>query len=387
MEEKTFSPHPLTGASGTYKLKESGGYEKISDMDVSNESSLKNEERADADKARAQEQYDAPTAYGGPAPSATNTSEDFAGKIIAPGTGTGLLGTNTPDTREARMLLQGFEQTAEMVEADAAMAASNPTDNPEDWQWVNGIGQYVYHGPAYGKNTATKMTSYMNSHMGGPDHDARRQWDTGAHGWHYGGDLMSQNSGAYNSGIYGNFTQDSWDNFHAAGGSGNPLIDTSPHDIAAILELYNSGSFNPYAAYNEEVREGSVADVLYGITRNQSDISNRDAINRQVLNTRNLGSRRMTNSLWNELGLTDTIGEFNNHVSTPFSGGNPLMSGNSSTGSFNSAYNNSRNETPAAAPISIGSTGSFLDAYNTKKAETRPSVRSLFKEMEGYENE
>ena len=92
----------------------------------------------------------------------------------------------------------------------------------------------------------------------------------------------------------------------------------------------------------------------------------------------------MTNSLWNELGLTDTIGEFNNYVTTPLSGGNPLMSGDRSTGSFNSAYNNSRGDTPAAP---IGSTGSFLDSYNAQREQSRPSVRSLFKEMEGYENE
>jgi hypothetical protein len=373
MEEKTFSPHPLTGASGTYKLSESGGYVKISDMDVSNESSLKRKEREQGDPDQAQYTPDAPRA--------------FAGQNAAPGTGTGLLGTNTPDTRAARMLLQGWEQTQEMVEADAAIAASNPTDNPDEWTFVAGIGQHVYHGPYAGKNTATKMGTFMNSHMGGPDHSARRQFTTGKNGWHYGGDMMEQNSGGVNSGVWGNFTQDSWDRYHAAGGSGNPLIDTNPNDIAKILELYKSDTFNPYAAYGEEVRSGSVADVLYGITRNQSDISNRDAINRQVLNTRNLGSRRMTNSLWNELGLSDTIGEYNDHVSNPFSGGNPLMSGDRSTGSFNTAYNESRGGAPAASPISNTGTGSFLDAYNTSRSASRPDVRSLFKEMESYENE
>ena len=219
------------------------------------------------------------------------------------------------------------------------------------------------------------------------EYDLRRRWKTGQYGWHQGGDILSQNEG-FNNGMFGNFSDDSFQRLLASGGTGhNPLIDSHMHDISQILEMYKSDTFNPYSAYQEEVQEGSVADVLYGITRDQSDISNRDAIYRSLSGVNNLGSRRMTNSLWNSLGLNDTVGEFNDYVSTPSSGGNPLMSGERSTGSFTEAYNNSRGGTPAAAPISSGSTGSFLDAYNTKRAETRPSVRSLFKEMEGYENE
>jgi hypothetical protein len=270
------------------------------------------------------------------------------------------------------------------------------TGAPGTYQFVGGIGYIRIDAPeAEVGQSATQETgalgiqssdprsaAFANSNLGGPSQDERRVYTTGANAYHYGGDLMEQNQGLMQSGTFGNFTQDSWDRHRAAGGTGNPMIDTNPADIAAILEMYQSDSFNPYA--QGDIREGSVADVMYGITKDNVGI--RGDVRNALRGQENLGSQRMTNRLWNSMGLDSSVGNYNDYVSNPLSGGNPLMSGDRSTGSFNSSYNNSRGNTPPAS-LPSGSTGSFLDAYNAKRAETRPSVRSLFKEMEGYENE
>jgi hypothetical protein len=57
-----------------------------------------------------------------------------------------------------------------------------------------------------------------------------------------------------------------------------------------------------------------------------------------------------------------------------------------------SGFNEARGNPGASdfTGISSGGSGGFLGAYQAKRAEqeaTRPSVRSLFKEMEDYENE
>lgn len=271
------------------------------------------------------------------------------------------------------------------------------TGAPGTYQFVGGIGYIRLDAPeAEAGQSATQDTgslrlqssdprsaAYANRNLGGPTQDERRQYLTGAHAYHLGGDLMEQNQGLMRSGVYGNFTDESWKRHADAGFSGNPLIDTNPNDIAAILEMYKSDSFNPYA--QGSVNEGSIADVMYGLTKGNLGI--RGEVKQALWGSEDLGTTQMTNRKWNELGLNETVGDYNDYVSNPFSGGNPLMSGERSTGGFNSAYNDSRGDTPAAAPISNTGTGSFLDAYNTSRAASRPDVRSLFKEMEGYENE
>jgi len=271
------------------------------------------------------------------------------------------------------------------------------TGAPGAYQFVGGIGYIRVDAPeAELEQSATQETgalrlssadprsaSFANRNLGGPSQDERRVYTTGANAYHYGGDLMEQNQGLMQSGTYGNFTDESWDKYREAGGSGNPMIDTNPADIAAILEMYKTDSFNPYS--QGDIREGSVAEVLYGVTKNNVGI--RGDVRNALRGQENLGSRRMTNQLWSSLGLNESVGDYNDYVSNPFSGGNPLMSGDRSTGSFNTAYNESRGGAPAASPISNTGTGSFLDAYNTSRSASRPDVRSLFKEMESYENE
>lgn len=395
MEEMTFSPHPITGAPGTYRLVDGVGYVQVSEMDVSNERDMRQDlpdesggrlpipegPKAFMDVSNERDvRQDIPDESGGRL-EIPEGPKAFAGQIAAPGSGTGLLGTNTPDTNAARSLLQGFQQTAEMVEADAAMAASNPTDNPDEWTFVSGIGQHVYHGPYAGKNTATQMGTYMNSHLGGPSHDANRQWKTGAHGYHFGGDMMAQNEGLMNSGVYGNFTQDSWDKYHAAGGSGNPLIDTSPHDIPAILELYKTEGFNPYVGMNEEVMKGSVADYMYGLTKN--DLTHRGNVWRGLRNGQDLGSTRMNELAWNKYGFNDTIGDYAEYG--PANVANP-MAGNTGGGSslFETlAGNDFGNPMNGQAPRAEST---FMKSYNDRRRDmgARPSVSSLFEEIKNF---
>ena len=230
-------------------------------------------------------------------------------------------------------------------------------------------------------------------------YDDIREWKTGAWGWMHGGDLMEQNTGGVNSGIYGNFTDESWDRFHSAGGRGNPLIDTNPHDIANILALYQTDRFNPYANNHyahsgKEVAEGSIADVLYGLTKDRNRDKRMGAYQAIRSYQGDLGQDRMTQRLWNERGLNEVFGEYNDNVDNPFAS-NPLMQGQPSgdaSGGFMSGFNEARGNTGVSDFTGIDSGGrdGFLGAYQAKRAEqeaTRPSVRSLFKEMEDYENE
>jgi hypothetical protein len=301
-------------------------------------------------------------------------------------------------TTAGRALLGGFEQTDEMLAADAAIAASTPETEPENWTYTNNYG-WIYTGPLAQKNTATQRATYLNSHMGGPSHDARRQWKTGSWGWMQGGDMMEQNTGDVNSGIYGNFTQDSWDRFSEIGGRGNPLIDTNPHDIAAILEMYNQDYYNPYAseAYadgDKQVKKGSVADVLYGLTKDRNYDKRMEAYRAIRSLDGDMAQRTMTQSFWNQNGLRGVFGEYSDNVDNPLAS-NPLMQGQpsgDSSGGFMSSFNEARGNTGASDFTGINSGGrdGFLGAYQAKREEqaaTRPSVRSLFKEMEDYENE
>lgn len=336
MTEQTYSPHPETGAPGTYKYVEGVGYVLVSEMNT-----------ATADTVPQEEQAPEPPRY---------TPQ-----------GTGLFGTNTPITQAGLELSEGFVQTDEMRAADERRRTSTPETNPEDWTKTTNYG-WIYSGPDASQNTATQLTTYMNSHMGGPDHDARRRWKTGSFGWMQGGDLMEQHDGPGGVG-FGNFTQDSWDRFSAAGGRGNPLIDTNPHDIASILELYKSDSYNPYASQqyasgDKEVRQGSVADVLYGLTKDKNR-DKRMAAYRAIKNERgDMAQTAMTRGMWNRLGMDDIFGAWSDQQGLrkrPVQA-NPLR----------------------AERGTSGRDGSFLQRYleAKQKRDNRKGVLSMFKEME-----
>lgn len=230
-------------------------------------------------------------------------------------------------------------------------------------------------------------------------YDDIREWKTGAWGWMHGGDFLEQNEDS-NNGSFGNISSDSYQRRLDAGFTPyHALIDTNPHDIPRILELYKSDRFNPYAAnqyaFNDkEVREGSVADVLYGLTKDRNQTKRMDAYNALRGFEGDAAQERMTQRFWNQYGLNDVFGEYNDNVDNPFAT-NPLMQGDrggDASGGFMSGFNAGRDNTGASDFTGINSGGreGFLGAYQAKREDleaNRPSVRSLFKEMEDYENE
>jgi hypothetical protein len=296
-----------------------------------------------------------------------------------------------------RDLSERFLQTDEMRAADAAIAASSPETEPENWTKTTNYG-WIYTGPLARQNTATQKTNYTNRNLGGPTHDQRRHWRTGSRGWMMGGEFLEQDPDA---GVgWGKFSQDSWDQRKKAGFSGrHPLIDTNPNDHAAILAMYKQGHYNPYAddRYadgDKQVKKGSVADVLYGLTKDRNYDKRMEAYRAIRSLDGDMAQRTMTQSFWNQNGLRGVFGEYSDNVDNPLAS-NPLMQGQpsgDSSGGFMSSFNEARGNTGASDFTGINSGGrdGFLGAYQAKREEqaaTRPSVRSLFKEMEDYENE
>lgn len=340
MDEQTYSPHPETGAPGTYKYVEGVGYVLVSDMNT-----------ASADTAPQEEQ----------APETPRYPQ-----------GTGLFGTRTPVTKASLALSEGFVQTDAMRAADEAMRNSTPETDPENWTETVNHG-WIYTGPAARQNTATQLGTYMGRNTGGPNRDELRQWKTGQRGWMMGGDFLEQ-TGDPNTGVgWGNFSQGSWDQRREAGFDGfHPLIDTNPNDHTAILDLYKQDSFNPYAHYNyasgdKEVRKGSVADVLYGLTKDKNFDKRMDAFRAIEHHKGDMAQTRMSRGMWNRLGMNDIFGAWDEQEGLRKADvvANPLRA-NRTGGS------------------SVGRDGSFLKSYLESKAknESRPGVLSMFKEME-----
>lgn len=344
MDEQVYSPHPETGAPGTYKYVEGVGYVLISDMNT-----------ATADTMPQEEQAPEPPRY---TPSAA-------------GTGTGLFGTSTPITKASLALSEGFVQTDEMRAADERRRNSTPETEPENWTQTTNYG-WIYTGPDRSQNTATQLATYMGRNVGGPNRDQLRQWKTGAWGWLHGGDAMEQAAPGEGAG-FGNFTQDSWDRFRAMGyRGGNPLIDTNPHDIDEILALYKTDRFNPYAHYNyaagnKEVRKGSVADVLYGLTKDKNQNKRMAAYNAIRGERGDMAQTRMSEGMWKRLGLNDIFGDWDEQEGLRKADvvANPLRA-------------------QRTGGSSVGRDGSFLKSYLESKAkhERRPGVLSMFKEMQ-----
>lgn len=209
-------------------------------------------------------------------------------------------------------LLRTFNQTDEMREADHRIRNSTPATEPENWTFLGSMG-WVYTGKDRFKTTATKKATHLNSFTGGPAHDRRRQYTTGTLGWHRGGDLLEL-AGAGDGAGFGNFSRDSWARLREATGSNyHPLIDTNPADHKAILELYKQEDYNPYAGvssegYTNDARKGSVADVLYGLMKD--DYKNRYSVYNATRNLKNMGSTRMSSQIWNDSGLNNILGDY-----------------------------------------------------------------------------
>ena len=216
----------------------------------------------------------------------------------------------SPRTAAEAALLEGFVQTDEMRAADEAVRNSTPETEPENWTKTTNYG-WIYTGPLAKKTTATQKATYMNSHMGGPAHDARRQYKTGAWGWLHGGDLLEQAAPGEGFG-FGNFTQESWDRLRAAGMRGHPLIDTSPHDHDEILAQYKMEGYNPFldhGMWDRGAQKGSVADVLYGLTKD--NVKLRMPVWTAIRGLKgNLGETQMTSQLWNQYGLNEILGDY-----------------------------------------------------------------------------
>ena len=266
-----------------------------------------------------------------------------------------------PKTAAEARLLQGFTQTDEMRAADEAVRNSTPETEPENWTKTANYG-WIYTGPLRTETTATKAATYKNSHMGGPDHDARRQYKTGAWGWHLGGDLMEQNAPGVNSGIYGNFTDESWKRFQEAGFRGNPLIDTNPHDIAAILEQYKDPNYNPYldvGKWDQGARGGSVADVLYGLMKN--DYGNRGEVYQAVRNLKDMGNLQMTSQVWNDAGLNEILGEYGDRVGGGMSKVDWIKSGGGMMSGLNNLPKIDNSSNTPRAERNVWGNGMFSD--------------------------
>jgi hypothetical protein len=190
--------------------------------------------------------------------------------------------------------------------------------------WVDNIG-YVKVGED-GIPNVQQHVNQMNAGLRDASTTDIRVANTGNHGWLFGGDLMDRVGSNINS-AYGDFSNESWDRFHAAGGSGNPLIDTHPDDIAAILEMYKDESWNPfydryYASGDTPGVENNVADYLFGLTKESSQLHNRGQVMRRYqhwlnnsgtgpgnmkdrLTARDMMDAEMSQGMFDALGLGD----------------------------------------------------------------------------------
>lgn len=185
--------------------------------------------------------------------------------------------------------------------------------------WVDNVG-YVEVGED-GIPDVQQHVNNLNAGLKGLSNDEIRVRNTGNFGWRLGGDIMDR-AGNNITPYWGEFSQESWDRFHEAGGSGNPLIDTNPNDIAAILEMYKSADWNPFMGRELGAgRAGSVADYLFSKTKDISQLANRDKVMRQfehLANSRKgLANAAMTEQLYNEMNLGDIYGAYNGPGATP----------------------------------------------------------------------
>ena len=178
--------------------------------------------------------------------------------------------------------------------------------------WVDNLG-YVEVGED-GIPDVQQHVNNLNAGLNSLTNDQIRVRNTGNFGWQFGGDLMDRVGDNINP-AWGNFSNESWDRFHAAGGSGNPLIDTNPNDIAAILELYKDANWNPFMGRNAGAGQaGSVADYLFSKTKDTSQLANRGKVMRGFEHLANhrkgLANAAMTEQLYNEMGLGDIYGAY-----------------------------------------------------------------------------
>ena len=231
-------------------------------------------------------------------------------------------------------------------------------------------------------------------------YDDIREWKTGAWGWMHGGDFLEQNADS-NNGTFGNISSESFQRRLDAGFTPyHALIDTNPHDIPNILELYKSDRFNPYAgnqySWNDkEIAKGSIADVLYGLTKDRNQTKRMDVYNALRGYQGDVAQDRMSPADVEPSGPWRYIRQLrNDNPNDPLGGANPLLSGGGTSPVSGIQWQGTNmlsgdTSNVGEAPASTGK--GFLGSYRAnRKAEleaSRPSVRSLFKEMEDYENE
>lgn len=167
-----------------------------------------------------------------------------------------------------------------------------------------------------------------------------------------------------------------------AGGRGTPFLDVFPQDVSPYLEALGSDWYNPFDSWNQneqtQRREGGAMDYLYQQTKDLSNVGKREDVLRAWESAtagmsqdakRNL---RMSEGLYNRMGLADTLGEYQG----------PKMSlpsrDRSESGGFLSTYKETRGQpTPKS--------GGFMESYLARKNAPKTSVMSLFKEMKDYE--
>ena len=310
-----------------------------------------------------------------------------------------------------RSLEEIYREMAQMGERADKVRAVRSGSNPllEGTSRSSGMMNQESRSNVGNSNAAT---SAMNSGFDELDTKWGRVARTGIQSWERGGDLMDWIGDAE-----GNYDGMSFDRLYDAYGGitatgqapvMNPLIDTIWHDQQDIINMYNSGDFNPYYSphhqtqqHRDRLREmgndrhslssfdnrmqGNMMDYLYDKTKS----SDRDTIAKrgEVMkkwqaysngaNWDSLYNRRMDERTYRQMGLQDILGEYDSNYNAQFKGeaqGNPLAIARADM---------ARQENDPSARR--GFLGSYLDTKD--KLAERTSVKSLFKEMEGFEGE
>ncbi len=263
-------------------------------------------------------------------------------------------------------------------DADLPAGTPPPPNDGSEYQWIGSMGWTKVGGFTPRDRQLAIETSIRNNY--GYDDievDAMRVANTGELGWFMGGD-----QGGY--------------------------MDIAPHDKDDILRMFGEEGYNPYYGRgwnNSEWRtrmtelkggdesyldpwknrtKGNMMDYLFDKTKrttgNRWNVKH--AFNKWMSDNGvrevNLFNQRMTPRIYKQMGLQDILGDYDAGYNDQFSGGgtgNPLIA--------RARAEKARQENDPSARR--GFLGSYLDTKD--KIAERTSVKSLFKEMEGFEGE
>lgn len=160
----------------------------------------------------------------------------------------------------------------------------------------------------------------------------------------------------------------------------NPFANYMSNDMEGLRDLYRTDTYNPLygtqtgRAY-ENRRENNALDYLYNAFSGRDQITNRREMNKRLnqyaadrgVDRSALMGTRMTEGMFNEMGLQDFGLEYDAEFNPGFQMENPLKDFDSSVGKADS--------------------GNFVESYNAEKERlnNRKSVMSLFEEMKNFD--